>query len=82
MKTQYVLPLGLVLFAALSLYSPSSLTLTGDEARLEEDGSITVYGRGSNCINTGGEKVFPEEVEQPEEGSPVHLWLVRTRHDS
>ncbi len=38
--------------------------LTGDEARLEEDDSITVYGRGSNCINSGGEKIFPEEVEQ------------------
>lgn len=38
--------------------------LTGDEARLEEDNTITVYGRGSNCINSGGEKVYPEEVEQ------------------
>ncbi|TXS92722.1 acyl-CoA synthetase [Parahaliea maris] len=38
--------------------------LTGDEARLEADDSITVFGRGSNCINTGGEKVYPEEVEQ------------------
>ncbi len=38
--------------------------LTGDEARLLEDGSITVFGRGSNCINSGGEKIFPEEVEQ------------------
>ncbi|MFT5575567.1 MAG: acyl-CoA synthetase (AMP-forming)/AMP-acid ligase II [Bermanella sp.] len=37
--------------------------LTGDEAKLEDDGSITVYGRGSNCINSGGEKIFPEEVE-------------------
>lgn len=37
--------------------------LTGDEAKLEEDGSITVFGRGSNCINSGGEKIFPEEVE-------------------
>ena len=35
----------------------------GDAARLEADGTITVFGRGSNCINTGGEKVFPEEVE-------------------
>ena len=35
----------------------------GDTARLEADGTITVFGRGSNCINTGGEKVFPEEVE-------------------
>ncbi|MEM6582218.1 MAG: acyl-CoA synthetase [Pseudomonadota bacterium] len=41
-----------------------SWLLLGDEARLEEDNSITVFGRGSNCINTGGEKVFPEEVEQ------------------
>jgi acyl-CoA synthetase (AMP-forming)/AMP-acid ligase II len=39
--------------------------LTGDQARLEEDGaSMTIYGRGSNCINSGGEKIFPEEVEQ------------------
>ncbi|MGA0028092.1 MAG: AMP-binding enzyme, partial [Steroidobacteraceae bacterium] len=40
------------------------LSLTGDVARLETDGSVTVLGRGSSCINTGGEKVFPEEVEQ------------------
>jgi acyl-CoA synthetase (AMP-forming)/AMP-acid ligase II len=38
--------------------------LTGDAARLEEDGSITVFGRGSNCINSGGEKIYPEEVEE------------------
>lgn len=38
--------------------------LTGDAARLEEDKSITIFGRGSNCINSGGEKIFPEEVEQ------------------
>ncbi len=44
--------------------------LTGDEARLEEDGSITVYGRGSNCINSGGEKIFPEEVEQALKSHP------------
>lgn len=37
--------------------------LSGDQARLEEDGSITVFGRDSTCINTGGEKVFSEEVE-------------------
>ena len=35
----------------------------GDRAVIEEDGTITVLGRGSQCINTGGEKVFPEEVE-------------------
>jgi acyl-CoA synthetase (AMP-forming)/AMP-acid ligase II len=44
--------------------------LTGDEARLEDDDSITVYGRGSNCINSGGEKIFPEEVEQALKSHP------------
>ncbi|HEY8081138.1 MAG TPA: acyl-CoA synthetase, partial [Acidimicrobiales bacterium] len=41
-----------------------SYVLTGDWATIEEDGSITLLGRGSNCINSGGEKVFPEEVEE------------------
>jgi len=36
----------------------------GDYARIESDGSITLLGRGSVCINTGGEKVYPEEVEE------------------
>ena len=44
--------------------------LLGDEAILEKDGTITVLGRGSNCINTGGEKVFPEEVEQGLKANP------------
>jgi len=35
----------------------------GDFARVERDGSITLLGRGNTCVNTGGEKVFPEEVE-------------------
>ncbi len=35
----------------------------GDSALLEPDGSITMLGRGSGCINSGGEKIFPEEVE-------------------
>jgi acyl-CoA synthetase (AMP-forming)/AMP-acid ligase II len=35
----------------------------GDHARIEDDGTITVLGRGSVSINTGGEKVYPEEVE-------------------
>jgi acyl-CoA synthetase (AMP-forming)/AMP-acid ligase II len=37
--------------------------IPGDRAVLETDGTITVLGRGSQSINTGGEKVFPEEVE-------------------
>ncbi len=36
----------------------------GDFATVEADGSITLLGRGSVCINTAGEKVFPEEVEE------------------
>jgi fatty-acyl-CoA synthase len=36
----------------------------GDWARVEADGTLTLLGRGSNCINTGGEKVYPEEVEE------------------
>jgi acyl-CoA synthetase (AMP-forming)/AMP-acid ligase II len=35
----------------------------GDYARYEEDGTVTLLGRGSQCVNTGGEKVYPEEVE-------------------
>ena len=35
----------------------------GDWARVEQDGSITLLGRGNTCVNTGGEKVYPEEVE-------------------
>jgi fatty-acyl-CoA synthase len=36
----------------------------GDHATVNEDGSLTLLGRGSQVINTGGEKVFPEEVEE------------------
>ncbi|HEY2333125.1 MAG TPA: AMP-binding protein, partial [Acidimicrobiales bacterium] len=36
----------------------------GDWATVEADGAITLLGRGSGTINTGGEKVFPEEVEE------------------
>ncbi|MFI0449051.1 acyl-CoA synthetase [Actinomadura sp. 6N118] len=38
-------------------------SVPGDFATLEEDGTITLLGRGSLVINTGGEKVYPEEVE-------------------
>jgi fatty-acyl-CoA synthase len=38
--------------------------VSGDAGRLDDDNKITVFGRGSTCINTGGEKVFPEEVEE------------------
>ena len=39
-------------------------SIPGDWARVEANGTITLLGRGSNCINTAGEKVYPEEVEE------------------
>jgi acyl-CoA synthetase (AMP-forming)/AMP-acid ligase II len=39
-------------------------SIPGDYATVELDGSIALKGRGSQCINTGGEKVYPEEVEE------------------
>jgi len=36
----------------------------GDMATIAADGTLVLLGRGSNCINTGGEKVYPEEVEE------------------
>jgi acyl-CoA synthetase (AMP-forming)/AMP-acid ligase II len=41
----------------------SRWALPGDMATIEADGSIRLLGRGAMCINTGGEKVYPEEVE-------------------
>ncbi|MEU2031657.1 acyl-CoA synthetase [Nocardia amamiensis] len=37
--------------------------IPGDFARVEEDGTVTMLGRGSVSINSGGEKIYPEEVE-------------------
>lgn len=37
--------------------------IPGDYATVEEDGSVTMLGRGSQSINSGGEKIYPEEVE-------------------
>jgi acyl-CoA synthetase (AMP-forming)/AMP-acid ligase II len=42
----------------------------GDWARREPDGRITLLGRGSSCINSGGEKIFPEEVESAIKAHP------------
>jgi fatty-acyl-CoA synthase len=39
-------------------------SIPGDFAKVLADGSIQLLGRGSQCINTAGEKVFPEEVEE------------------
>ncbi|MGB7050489.1 MAG: acyl-CoA synthetase [Acidimicrobiales bacterium] len=44
--------------------------MPGDFATIESDGSITLLGRGSVCINSGGEKIFPEEVESAVRSHP------------
>ena len=43
----------------------------GDLASVDADGSIAVYGRGSVSINSGGEKIFPEEVEKALKSHPA-----------
>ena len=45
--------------------------IPGDWAILHEDGTLTLLGRGSGCINTGGEKVWPEEVEEVLKAHPA-----------
>lgn len=47
------------------------IVITDDRARREEDGSITLIGRGNMVINTGGEKVFAEEVESVVKAHPA-----------
>jgi acyl-CoA synthetase (AMP-forming)/AMP-acid ligase II len=39
--------------------------------RIEADRRVTLLGRGSNCVNTGGEKVYPEEVEAAIKAHPA-----------
>jgi acyl-CoA synthetase (AMP-forming)/AMP-acid ligase II len=46
-------------------------SVPGDFARIEADGKVTLLGRGSNCVNTGGEKVYPEEVEMAIKAHPA-----------
>ncbi len=46
------------------------LSVPGDFARLEDDGTMTLLGRGSQCINSGGEKIYPEEVESALKAHP------------
>ncbi|CAN5691601.1 acyl-CoA synthetase [soil metagenome] len=45
-------------------------SVPGDFARLEMDGTMTLLGRGSQCINSGGEKIYPEEVESALKAHP------------
>ncbi len=46
-------------------------SVPGDFARIEEGNRVTLLGRGSNCVNTGGEKVYPEEVEMAVKAHPA-----------
>ncbi len=45
-------------------YEGQRWSVPGDWAEVNDDGTLVLLGRGSVCINTGGEKVFPEEVEE------------------
>jgi 3-oxocholest-4-en-26-oate---CoA ligase len=55
--------------------------VTGDEARVEANGWITLLGRGTAVINTGGEKVWPEEVEATLRGNPEVIDVVVVGRD-
>jgi fatty-acyl-CoA synthase len=46
-------------------------TIPGDFATIDADGMLTLLGRGSSCINTAGEKVYPEEVEEVLKAHPA-----------
>ncbi|MFT7393606.1 MAG: acyl-CoA synthetase (AMP-forming)/AMP-acid ligase II [Candidatus Azotimanducaceae bacterium] len=46
------------------IISGERYSIPGDYATVQVDGTVALLGRGSQCINTGGEKVYPEEVEE------------------
>ena len=50
--------------ATFPTYEGKRWSMPGDWASVDADGTVRILGRGSQCINTGGEKVFPEEVEE------------------
>jgi acyl-CoA synthetase (AMP-forming)/AMP-acid ligase II len=50
--------------ATFKMIDGQRYSIPGDYARVEPDGTLVLLGRGSHCINTAGEKVFPEEVEE------------------
>ena len=51
-------------------YNGVRYAIPGDYAEVEADGSVTMLGRGSVSINSGGEKIYPEEVEAALKGHP------------
>ncbi len=50
--------------AAFPVYNGIRYSVPGDWATVDANGVVNLLGRGSQCINTGGEKVYPEEVEE------------------
>ncbi|HET8994646.1 MAG TPA: acyl-CoA synthetase [Rhodococcus sp. (in: high G+C Gram-positive bacteria)] len=63
--------------ATFPVVDGTRLSILGDLATVEADGTIVVLGRGSACINSGGEKIYAEEVEEAVKGHPaVHDALV------
>src|SRR5208282_5982512 len=50
--------------STFKIFGGQRYSVPGDYAQVLEDGTIHLLGRGSVCINTAGEKVFPEEVEE------------------
>jgi 3-oxocholest-4-en-26-oate---CoA ligase len=50
--------------ATFQMIDGARYSIPGDWAEVEPDGTVKLLGRGSQCINTGGEKVYPEEVEE------------------
>jgi acyl-CoA synthetase (AMP-forming)/AMP-acid ligase II len=52
------------------IYNSVRYAIPGDYAEVEADGTVTMLGRGSVSINSGGEKIYPEEVEAALKGHP------------
>ena len=57
--------------ATFRLIDGERWSVPGDWAEVGVDGTVRLLGRGSKCINTGGEKVFPEEVEEAVKTHPA-----------
>jgi acyl-CoA synthetase (AMP-forming)/AMP-acid ligase II len=56
--------------ATFKVIDGARYSIPGDFATVAADGTLELLGRGSVCINTGGEKVFPEEVEEALKTAP------------
>ncbi len=57
--------------ATFKIIAGARYSIPGDFATVAADGTLELLGRGSVCINTGGEKVFPEEVEEALKTAPA-----------